>query len=131
MDNINSKIGERIKEIRQDNCLTQEAFGKRIGSARNTIANYEIGKREPSNAILTLICKEFTINEEWLRTGSGDKTKKLSREEELAALTADLFNDDKSLKSRLIFALAKLDEEDLVALLKIATAFVDAQKEND
>ena len=42
-------VNKRIKEIRHSNKLSQEEFGKAIGSARNTIANYENGNRNPSN----------------------------------------------------------------------------------
>ena len=64
-------MNERIKELRNKLNLTQEEFGKKIGSARNTIANYETGTRNPSNAIITSICREFNVNEVWLRTGEG------------------------------------------------------------
>lgn len=64
-------IGDRIKKIRARQGLTQEEFGKKIGSARNTIANYESENRMPGNAVIALICKEFNINEDWLRTGIG------------------------------------------------------------
>lgn len=61
----------RIKELRKKLGLTQEEFAKKIGLARNSIANYEIGRREPTNAIITSICREFGVNEVWLRTGEG------------------------------------------------------------
>nr|DAT09091.1 MAG TPA: helix-turn-helix domain protein [Caudoviricetes sp.] len=64
-------MNERLKELRNKLNLTQEEFGKKIGSARNTIANYETGNRNPSNAIITSICREFNVNEVWLRTGEG------------------------------------------------------------
>lgn len=64
-------MNKRLKSIRKRLNLTQEEFGRKIGSARNTIANYEMGKRTPSNAVITLICKEFGVNEIWLRTGEG------------------------------------------------------------
>lgn len=64
-------MNERLKELRNKLNLTQEEFGKKIGSARNTIANYETGNRNPSNAIITSICREFNVNEAWLRTGEG------------------------------------------------------------
>ncbi len=48
---------------------------KKIGSARNTIANYESGNRNPSDAIIKLICREFDVNEDWLRTGEGQMFK--------------------------------------------------------
>ena len=65
-------MNERLKQLRDHLELTQEEFGKRIGSARNTIANYEAGNRVPSNAILLSICREFNVNETWLRTGNGE-----------------------------------------------------------
>lgn len=64
-------MNKRIREIRKFYNLTQTDFGKRIGVAGNTITNYESGNREPSNAVITLICKEFNVNEVWLRTGEG------------------------------------------------------------
>lgn len=70
MENITG-IGERIKLIRLKNELTQEEFGKRIGAARNTVANYESENRTPGKSVTTLICREFGINEVWLRTGEG------------------------------------------------------------
>ena len=65
-------MNERLKQLRDRLELTQEEFGKRIGSARNTIANYETGNRVPSNAILLSICREFNVNETRLRTGNGE-----------------------------------------------------------
>lgn len=61
----------RIKKIRKALDLTQDEFGKKIGLARNSIANYEIGRREPTNSVIVSICREFGVNEVWLRTGEG------------------------------------------------------------
>lgn len=63
---------DRIKQIRKNLGMTQAQFGERIGVKGNTITNYEIGNRIPSNAIISSICREFHINEEWLRTGIGE-----------------------------------------------------------
>ena len=107
-----SKMNTRIKKIREALNLTQDAFGKRIGSARNTIANYETGNRTPSNAVFTSICKEFNVNETWLRTGEGEMFLQKSMEEELIEFTRDLLVGEKdNFKNRLISALAKLSEE--------------------
>ncbi|MCI8363421.1 MAG: helix-turn-helix transcriptional regulator [Eubacterium sp.] len=62
----------RIKEIRKKENLSQQKFADRLGIARGNIAAYEVGKNAPSDAVLSLICREFNINEEWLRTGQGD-----------------------------------------------------------
>ena len=52
--------------------LTQQEFGDRIGIKRNTVANYETGRNEPVDSVVSLICREFKINEEWLRDGVGE-----------------------------------------------------------
>lgn len=65
-------LNERLRLLRDELNLTQETFGERIGSARNTIANYENGNRNPSNAVIKSICREFNVNEEWLRGGIGE-----------------------------------------------------------
>lgn len=62
----------RIKKLRRYLDLTQREFGERIGVKGNTIANYELGRNEPIDAVISLICREFNVNEEWLRYGTGE-----------------------------------------------------------
>lgn len=61
----------RIKYVRKKIAgnLTQSEFGERIGVKGNTVTGYETGIRVPTNAIITSICREFNIREEWLRYG--------------------------------------------------------------
>lgn len=66
-------LGERIKKIRKDLDLTQQEFADKIGSSQNVIGNYETGHRNPSSSVINNICKTFNVNEEWLRTGEGEK----------------------------------------------------------
>ena len=65
------EIKDRIKKVRKQLDMTQDDFSKKLGLARNSIASYETGRREPTNAIIVSICREFGINEIWLRTGEG------------------------------------------------------------
>lgn len=65
-------MNERIKKLRKALDLTQQEFAARIGSVQNTITGYETGRREPSNQVIALICREFSVSEEWLRTGTGE-----------------------------------------------------------
>lgn len=68
-------IGERIRKIRKELDLTQAAFAARIGSVQNSVTGYENGRRNPSQPVISLICSEFNVNEEWLKTGAGEMFK--------------------------------------------------------
>ena len=65
-------IGDRIKKLRISLDKTQTEFAKRIGSMQNTITRYETNNRNPSASVIALICREFNVNEEWLKTGAGE-----------------------------------------------------------
>ncbi len=89
------EIKDRIKNLRKELNLTQEDFSKKLGLARNSIASYETGRREPTNAIIVSICREFDVNEDWLRTGEGEMFIQIPEEDETAALVYDLLGPDK------------------------------------
>lgn len=65
-------MNKRIKNLRKALNLTQQEFADRINIGRGTLANYEVGRNEPIDAVISLICHEFGANETWLRTGKGE-----------------------------------------------------------
>lgn len=65
-------MNSRIKKVRRFFDLTQQAFAERIGLKQNTIALIESGKRSTSDQTIYAICREFGVNETWLRTGDGE-----------------------------------------------------------
>lgn len=66
------QINDRIKELRKALHLTQAAFGERISIKQNSVALLESKYRNPSAQTISAICREFRVNEEWLRTGAGE-----------------------------------------------------------
>lgn len=104
-------MNERLKKLRKTLDLTQQEFADRIGSKRNTIAKYETDTNVPSAAVISLICREFNVNENWLRTGEGDMFMEISRDEQIEEFIGDLLHgEEDSFKRRLISGLAALDE---------------------
>lgn len=65
-------LGERIKKVRKELDLTQQKLASRLGVKQNTIALIESGKRNTSDQTIISICREFSVSEEWLRTGNGE-----------------------------------------------------------
>lgn len=81
---------DRLKLLRKELGLTQEKFAERLNIKRNTLANYEIGRNEPIDAVISLICREFNVNETWLRTGEGEMFKERSPSDEIGYYVEDL-----------------------------------------
>lgn len=124
-------IGNRIKQIRNAVDKTQQSFADEIGLKRNTIANYEIGNVVPSDRTISDICREFGVNEQWLRTGEGEMFVEMSRDEEIAAFVGDILSEDSDdFKHRLIGALSRLDENGWKALEQFTTDLLEGQKKS-
>lgn len=126
-------MDERIKKVRKSLDLTQQKFADRLGVARNNIAGYETGKRYPSEAVISLICREFDVNEDWLRTGEGEMFVPISRDEEIAAFAGRVLKDESdTFKKRFIRMLAGLAEDEWELLERKALELVgDRIKEKD
>ena len=114
-------LGERIKQIRKEKGLTQQALGDRIGVKQNTIALIESGKRNTSDQLLISICREFNVNETWLRTGEGEMLRKQSREDELATYMNSLLQSEPDdIRRRFATAVSHLSTQQLELLESIA-----------
>ena len=103
---------DRIKQLRKELKLTQQGFADRIGVKQNTVATYEIGRNPPNDTVINLICREFDVNENWLRTGEGEMFRKLTRDEQIADFVADVLRDEPdSFRKRFISMLSSLNED--------------------
>lgn len=126
---------ERIKTLRKTLGLTQKQFAEKIGVKQNTVAQYEIGRNIPTDMAINLICREFGVNEIWLRTGVGDPFQKKERVQEMTELFADLMNDrPESFRTRLITALLRFspDGPEWAALESIYNSIqAEAEKKTD
>lgn len=120
---------DRIKEVRNYFHVTQQEFADRIKVKRNTVATYEMGRSIPSDAAIALICKEYGINELWLRTGDGDMLIDNPKAIEISNLLSDLQKaDENDFKCRLIAALARLDEKGWESLEHLVDMISEKEK---
>ena len=105
-------VGERIKQVRMENKMSQAKFGERIKIAGQSVSLLEIGKINASDQTISLICKEFGVSESWLRTGEGEMEEPVTEDDRIAKLFGDVLKDKPDIRRRLISALARLDPED-------------------
>ena len=80
--------GERIKELRKNLGLTLEKFGERLGVGKTAINKLEKGENNVTDQMCKSICREFNVNEEWLRTGDGEMF--IIPDDETAAIVSNL-----------------------------------------
>ena len=103
--------GERVKEIRTALSLTLEKFGENLGVGKTAISKIEKNERSLTDQMAKSICRDYNVNENWLRTGEGDMFIKMTRNDEISQFVGQLMaTEDDSFKKRLISALAVLDE---------------------
>lgn len=116
-------IGERIEILRKDLSMSRRVFGERLGVSESVIVNIEydrLKRPDQKESLYKLICKEFNVNEEWLRTGNGEMFVPLTRNQLITDFATDLIMEDNTFKKRLVEALAKLDESEWEVLEKLA-----------
>jgi len=52
----------RLKQLREDNFLTQEELAEKIGCAEHTISNWERGKQKPTFRNIRKLAKILKVN---------------------------------------------------------------------
>lgn len=96
--------------------MNQTDFGARIGVKQGSVAGYESGARTPVDAVILSICREFDINEEWLRTGNGEMKLISSEDDEVMKYVGLLLKDKEDYVAqkikRFIVGYEKLDAHD-------------------
>lgn len=109
-------MNERIKALRKRLGLTQQAFADRLKIARGNIGAYEVGKNAPSDAVISLICKEFNVNEIWLRTGEGGDDNmftKVNEEDRFSINLGKLSRTENQMARNMLNAIEEADPEKL------------------
>ena len=81
-------IGERIKVLRKEKNLSMEDFGAVIGMGKSAVSRIENGVNGTTDQTIRSICREFGVNEHWLRTGEGEMFEQ-TRETVLDRLAAE------------------------------------------
>lgn len=107
-------MNQRLKTIRKSNNMNQEEFGRKLGVTKTAVSKMELGTYNITDSMIKLICKEFNINEDWLRRGEGEMISEILPTSETATYVSSLllkdnpFND---LIKALMNAYDKLDSK--------------------
>lgn len=125
-------IGERIKEVRDSEKMTLAAFGDRIGISNPAVSNIEKGKTNPSEQTIRAIVREFNVNEVWLRSGEGERDKKISRKEEIGLYVRKLLKGECSeLEETLISFMANTSVDEWKMLTEMLKRLNEQYREKE
>lgn len=120
---------DRLKELRKALNLTQQKFADKLGVKQNTIAQYEMGRNDPSDAVIISICREFNVSENWLRNGEGEMFIPMTLDEEIASFIGGIQADiEPTFQKRFISALAKLSPEEWKTIEHIMRNMIDERE---
>lgn len=119
----------RIKQIRKSFHMTQKEFAERLGIKQNTVASYEMGRIGISDNVILSICREFNINEDWIRSGTPPMYKE--KDGSFSELLSDLEDSDDDFIKSLIKVYMGLDEDSKKALRKIAKGMAEKYERKD
>ena len=124
-------MNERIKNLRVTLDMTQKEFADALGTTRDNVSGYEIGRRNPSEGMISLIVKTFNVNETWLRTGEGEMFCEVTKDERIAEFMGGILKQEPdSFRVRFISMLSRLDESDWAVLEKMALAMYEEKKKD-
>ena len=112
-------MNERVKELRKYLGLTQDEFGEKLGIKKSAVSKIEKSENGVTDQMFKSICREFNVNEEWLRDGVGEMFVKRDKLQIISEFAADMIKEPESFKTRLFESLAKLDEKDWIAIGQI------------
>lgn len=106
-----------------------EEFAKKIGITKSSVSLLESGKNNPSDQTVKLICKEFGINEDWLRNGT--EPMKIPPAAKLSTYLGEISVSDDDLIKDLIEVYMGLDPASKEALRVIANKMYEKHKERE
>lgn len=109
-------MNQRLKLLRKQFNLNQSDFALRIGVSQSAVAAWESGIRNPIDAIVQSICREFGVSESWLRTGDGPMFVAQSPDEQITAYVAKTLRGDNDFKKAVLSLLLSRTDEELAVI---------------
>lgn len=123
----------RIAAVIAHSGLSKTAFAQRLGLSQSYVSNVALGTKTPSDRTIADICREFNVNETWLRTGEGEMFRLPDADTELANFCADVLSGVSGpTVRRLVSLLAGCSAEEIAVLDRLLDRVAaEWQKEKD
>lgn len=121
----------RISYIVEQSDLTKTAFGKRINVSQGLVSQMCNGTTNPSDRTIQDICREFGVNEVWLRTGEGEPFKERTLEETIMRFAVQINKGSDDFRKAYVAMLAKLSDDGWKGLQEQYDIMAEIYKKSD
>lgn len=105
-------MNERIQAIINAKRLKKIDFAKKLNISSPFVSELCSGVKIPSDRTITDICREFNVNEEWLRTGKGEMFIEQTPDEQIAAFVGDALKGSPDFKRRFLSVLSRMSPDE-------------------
>ena len=124
-------MNERIHAIIIAKGMKKTEFAQKLSVSQAYISQLCSGTKTPSDRTIADICREFDVNEHWLRTGEGEMFIQKSRSDEIAAFVGDILRDDCDFRQKFISVLARMTTDEWKLLERKVLELADEIKKAD
>lgn len=104
-------VAQRIAKLVDDQCAGNKSdFARKINITPAYASQLCIGSRAPSDRTISDICREFHVNENWLRYGIGDPEAQVTQKQKLNHFFADVLSTAPDARSAFVASLDDLPD---------------------
>ena len=125
------EMKDRISLIIEKRGITKSAFARAIKVAPASVTQMCSGQINPSRQTIEIICREFRIREEWLRTGEGGMEIADTQRDKLNHFFQDVLSTAPDERSAFVAALDDLDPKFWPLVAELARKYADNLKKED
>lgn len=111
-----NEINTRLKLLRKDLSLSQEALGAKIGIGKTAISKIEKGEISLTKRNIKYICREFNVNSNWLKYGTGNMYNDITKD--LNDRFKNIISGDDELHKKLLISVINLNSDEVLAFVK-------------
>ncbi len=127
MDGFSARISAVIEVLG----MKKTAFAERLNVSQAFVSQLCSGVKLPSDRTISDICREYNVNETWLRTGEGEMFQPKSRNEQLFEFAAKVAEGDPgSIQAQLLAVMSRLTDDQWEVLAQVAREFVEESKKS-
>ena len=109
-------LQDRLAVIIAEQGINQSELAKSLTISPASVSSWFSGKTKPSSQSIDQICSKFGYNPGWLRTGEGEKSEPLTKEEEIAELVGRALNGSSDFKKAVVKMICSRTDSELQAL---------------